>query len=83
MAGTNLTVLSSPQFPQHFEDAIEFEIRRVQRVLQHTREQIHLRRCDWQDGFCDCQEQGTVHDLITDQEFCGRHFRLVEYRRGL
>ena len=77
MAAQNLTALSSPVFPQLFD----FEIQRVARILRETREQIFLRRCDWQDEFCDCKEQGTVHDLKSEQEFCSRHFRLVEYRR--
>lgn len=34
MASDTLPVLSDPNFPQDFEDAIEFEIRRVERVLE-------------------------------------------------
>jgi hypothetical protein len=77
VAVPHLTVLSSPEFPQLFD----YEVRRVARIMQQTYEQIFLRRCDWQDEYCDCKEQGTVHDLKSEQEFCARHFRLVEYRR--
>lgn len=78
MADRHLTIPSSPAFPQHFEDAIHHTIRRVSALYQRSL----LRTCDWSDEHCDCRELGTIHHLPSEQEFCERHFRMVEARRG-
>ena len=77
MSAHDLTVLRSPEFPQALEDAVHFEIRRVDRILS----QSYLTRCYFSDPDCpNCRATATVHDLKTGQEFCLDHFQAV--RRG-
>lgn len=85
MAGTDSTVLPSPQFPQAFEDLVNYEIRRVERILAP----YELNRCVWETiessrGACDggerCRSVATVHELASGHEYCARHF--AEVSRG-
>lgn len=77
MAHSSLPVFFHPQFPQVFDRALMFEVRRVEKLLG---------LCCWESpessrGACDggfpCQEQATVHHLESDNEFCLSHFREV------
>ena len=70
MASETLSALSHPNFPQTFESAIDFEIRRVSRIA----DQAQLGQCAFEDEFCDCRQPATVHHLASEQEFCVRHF---------
>ena len=73
MAAQHLTALSSPEFPQAFEDLIDYEVRRVSRIV----DQAQLSTCDFADEYCDCRDKATVHHLKSEQEFCARHFAAV------
>ena len=75
MAAQHLTVFTHPAFPQVFEDAISYEVRRVSRIVDHA-----LGVCDFADEHCDCRAKATVHHLASEQEFCLRHFQ--EVNRG-
>jgi hypothetical protein len=78
MSGNNLSVLSSPGFPQaltHFVD-------RVSLIAARAADEP----CSWESpesswGACDggipCHEAATVHNLCLDQPFCLRHHRAV------
>ena len=76
MAAQHLTVFSSPQFPQVFEDAIHYEIRRVSRILNEAL----LGTCAFDDEHCDCRQPAVVHHLETESNYCLRHF--TEVNRG-
>lgn len=82
MAAHNLSVLSTPEFPQTFEDAVHYEIRRVAGIVRANYEQPYLCRYDWPGEWCDREDKATVHDLKSEQEFCAWHFRVVEARRN-
>jgi hypothetical protein len=70
MAARTLPVLSHPQFPQVFAQAISRQFERVNLVA-------NLVRCDWADEHCNCRELGTVYHIPTELEFCERHFAMV------
>lgn len=72
MAQNTLPVLSRSHFPQVFEDAVSFEVRRVSRIVT-----ARLGQCWFSDEHCDCRELATVHHLASEQEFCERHFQAV------
>jgi len=74
MAAQHLTVLSSRSFPQVFESAIEFEIRRVSRVVAEAQ----LGQCWYEDQYGDCREKATVHHLQSELEFCAHHFNSID-----
>jgi hypothetical protein len=74
MAAEHLTVLSSQKFPQAFEDAIDFEVRRVSRIV----ELAQLGQCDFEDEHCDCRQKATVHHLESQLEFCSQHFNSID-----
>jgi hypothetical protein len=76
MASQTLPSLERQSFPQVLNSAIELEIRRVPTARTNF---VH---CYWSDEFCHCREMAVVHDLKSEQEFCSRHFRMVEVRRG-
>lgn len=40
-----------------------------------------LTRCYWSDEHCDCKAVATVHDLPSEQDFCERHFNMVQKAR--
>ena len=73
MAAQHLTVLSRPQFPQVFEDAIHYEIRRVSAIV----DQVLLGTCAFDDEHCDCRQPAVVHHLETESNYCLRHFQAV------
>jgi len=92
MAAQHLTALSSPEFPQVFEDAIDFEtvfsspafpqvfedaIDFEIRRVDRILAQSQLGQCNFSDEHCDCRAQATVHHLASEQEFCARHFQAV------
>jgi hypothetical protein len=87
MAGTNLTVFSSPVFPQLFD----FEIRRVGEIVRANYEQAFLTTCCheepigmWSDHTSEkCNRDAVVHDLESGQEFCSKHFTRLQLRREL
>jgi hypothetical protein len=76
MASDTLPVLSHPSFPQVFDAAMLSEIRRIPSA------RTHLVQCYFADEFCNCKELATVHDLKSEQDFCLRHFQMVEVERG-
>jgi hypothetical protein len=84
-ASRTLPVISHPEFPQVFNQAILARIRMVPSA------RTHLSRCDWeqadssprfQDGY-QCMELGTVYDLKSDREFCPCHYNRLLAIRGL
>lgn len=75
MAADTLPVLSRSNFPQVFEDAVSFEVRRVSKAVDQR-----LGRCAFEDEHCDCRDLAVVHHLSSEQEFCLRHF--AEVSRG-
>lgn len=64
------------------EQASNTEFRHMARA---ARELLHrefgLTQCDWSDEWCDCKETATTHDLESEQEFCLRHFNMVQKAR--
>jgi len=77
MAQTTLPVLSRSNFPQVFEDAVSFEVRRVSKAVDQRLAHSGLGRCAFEDEHCDCRDLAVVHHLLTEQEFCLRHFQAV------
>lgn len=81
MATQNFTCLSSPDFPQAFESLIEYELRRVDRVLVQTllptcEHEFPESRYAAADGF-PCNQPAVVHHLPTEQDVCLKHFQEV------
>lgn len=72
MSHSTLPVLTHQDFPQVFEDAVSFEVRRVSRVVDNG-----FGRCAFEDEHCDCRQPAVVHLLGSDSDFCLRHFSEV------
>jgi hypothetical protein len=90
MAAQHLTVLSSPSFPQHFERAFARFQGRIDRVLTQTQlgqcshESVESRGETGEDAeYFPCGDPADVHDLLSDQPFCMKHYRAEHLRAAL
>jgi len=81
MAHSTLSVISLPDFPQSFFNAIEKQITLVDQVYNH-----YFPACEWTSpessrGACNgghpCADGGTVSALDSQQTFCTKHFLAV------
>jgi hypothetical protein len=81
VAAQNLSVFSSPDFPQVLRSAIDRAVTRVLGVADRAQ----LSCCSYESpesiyGACDslpCCDLATVHHLQSERDFCAKHFRQV------
>jgi hypothetical protein len=74
MAGNTLPVLSSPQFPQVFTEAIDRAVDRIVFGICCYEEPVGT----WNDhNAVHCNSAATVHNLEDGLDYCERHHRKV------
>lgn len=78
MAAHDLTFLSAPNFHSILDGALSSLVP----LVEQAETRANLTTCYWSDEHCDCREIGTIHDLQSGNDFCARHFRMLEVSRG-